>query len=240
MRNEKGRPATGRPSENFAATKLLSLTDQSTAVVVADELDEAEARRLTMHIKLRLDTIAANVEQVVPLIEEARARSAHLALGFASWTAYVEQEFAGSLGRLQAAERRPIVEMLADTGMPTRAIAPIVGVSHMTVARDLERRSPVRDVTAARAVVGRDGKNYTIDPPLRPTKRRRRPLPDQYDDAVYDLVKVVERLQRLHADDRFPTNREGLRAAHLADVDRAAQILFKASGELIGRGGDVR
>ncbi len=223
--------------EKFAATSVLVLDGECTTEDDSPLLDEVAARRLTMHIKLGLDNIVSNVERVVPLIEQARAGSAHHALGFPSWTAYVEFEFAGLIGRLTTAERRPIVEMLAGTGMPTRAIASVVGANHTTVARDLQR-APVACATGGRDVVGRDGKNYTFDPPTEPRKRRRRPLPDQYDDAVHDLVKAVERLQRLHADDRFPANREGLRAAHLAVVDRATQILFTASGDLLA--GDAR
>ncbi len=223
--------------EKFAATSVLVLDAQCTTD--SPLLDEVAARRLTMHIKLGLDNIVSNIERVVPLIEQARAGSAHHALGFPSWTAYVEFEFAGLKSRLTMAERRPIVQMLAGTGMPTRAIASVVGANHTTVARDLQR-APVADATGGRDVVGRDGKNYKVDPPLEPRKPRRRPLPDQYDDAVYNLVKAAERLQRLHADDRFPANREGIRAAHVADIDRAAEILFKAVGELMGRDGDAR
>lgn len=39
--------------------------------------------------------------------------------------------------RLSRGERREMVAMLSSTGMSTRAIAPVVGVSHMTASNDL-------------------------------------------------------------------------------------------------------
>jgi len=101
-------------------------------------LDEPAARRLTLNIRLRLDAIASGIEEILPLIEQARDGGAHLALGFKSWTAYVEHEFGGQITRLGRADRRPLVELLAGTGMPTRAIAAVVGASQTTVVRDLE------------------------------------------------------------------------------------------------------
>src|SRR4051794_320685 len=100
-------------------------------------LDQPTAHRLTMNIQLRLDTIADNIEQVLPMIEQARTGQAHEALGYKSWTAYVQDKFGGRLDRLKRAERQPIVELLADTGMSTRAIATVVGVHHDTVASDI-------------------------------------------------------------------------------------------------------
>lgn len=52
------------------------------------------------------------------------------------------------LMRLTRDERRVIVADLAEQGMSTRAIAPVVGASHMSVARDLAG-APVTDVTPA-------------------------------------------------------------------------------------------
>ncbi len=252
-------------------------------IVAAVALDEAGARRLTMRIRLQLDAIASNVEQVVSLIEQARDGNAHEPLGYKSWTAYVEHEFGGVLARLGRAERRPIVELLSAKGMSTRAIASVVGASHMTVARDLQQGSPVTDVTpapvaipgvpadelpgilamaegtdgqfeaalaeakaegdlshanvvqklAGREVTGRDGKSYSV-PQAPAPKRRRRPLSDAYLDAVYDLEKVIDRLGRLHADDRFLANREVLQVRHRATVESLAEALLKLEDDLAG------
>ena len=135
--------------ENLAATKPLVLAVDSKASDGSQSaLDAARARRLTMNIQLRLENIAANVEQVIDLIEQAKAESIHEALGYVSWTAYVQEEFGGRLDRLRRAERRPIVELLAESGLSTRAIASVVGAHHDTVASDIRAASaPVGNPT---------------------------------------------------------------------------------------------
>ena len=62
-------------------------------------------------------------------------------LGYASRTAYMADVFGDSPLRLERDARQELVADLSAQGMSTRAIAPIVGVGHKTVARDLE--SPV-------------------------------------------------------------------------------------------------
>lgn len=65
--------------------------------VVVEPLKEPSARRLTMRMQLRLDALADNVEQIVPLIEQAKVGNAHEALCYRSWSEYVEKEFDGRL-----------------------------------------------------------------------------------------------------------------------------------------------
>jgi len=125
-------------------------------------MTESEAARLTTKIQLRLDMIADSIELVIPMIAEAKAGNAHQALGYESWTAYVADKFGGVLARLTKSERLPFVELLADQGMSTRAIASVVGVSKSTVADDLSSSGHL----TAEPVTGRDGKSYT-----RPTPR---------------------------------------------------------------------
>lgn len=103
---------------------------------VVEEMTRVEAERITSRIADKLDTIADNLEQVLPLIGEALTREAWRALDYASPTAYVSERFAGALTRLPIEVRRPVVAQLSAAGMSTRAIAPIVGVSQKTVDRD--------------------------------------------------------------------------------------------------------
>lgn len=56
-------------------------------------------------------------------------------------------------------------------------------------------------------------------------KSNRRPLVDAFRDAAYDLVKSVERVERLALDDRFPRNAEQVGRTCRADLLRAGDLL---------------
>lgn len=163
------------PGRNSGGPNEIAAAKQADRVA---RIDEAAAQRLTTKIQLRLDVIADNVEQVIPMITEAKAGSVHEVLGYRSWTEYVAEEFGGRLQRLARVDRRPLVQLLADQGMSTRAIAPILGVGKSTVARELAagvpdgtpEPKPVVGIAAAgdasaspepKPVVGIDGKTYT-------------------------------------------------------------------------------
>lgn len=104
---------------------------------IVESMTRVEAERITARIADKLDAIADNLEQVMPMIREALTREAWKALGYASPTAYVSERFAGALGRLPRNVRQPVVCELSAAGMSTRAIAPIVQVHHDTVASDV-------------------------------------------------------------------------------------------------------
>lgn len=231
------------------------------------------ATRRRDRIKLLLSSMIEQRDKVLDLVREAQESEDHIALGFASWTAYAAAEFGDLLAELGRDDRRLAVVALAQTGMSTRAVAGIVGTNQSTVTRDLQvmrdaSPDPATDedldddreqdlervpdalidateqefedaLTAARAngdvsqesvvrhlperrVTGLDGKCYPSSP--EPRKSRRRPLPDQYRSAVWELTKAVERLERLQADDRF--------AGHRAELgDRRGWMV----GDLAGR-----
>lgn len=252
--NERGCPdgdrtASGSDDEKLKAT-LTPLGDNPEYGALP-VLTAEDAQRLVTKIELRLDTIADNIEAVLPLIEQAKDGNAHEALGYRSWPEFVAEKFGGRLARLGRAERMPLVQLLAEQGMSTRAIAPIVGVSKDTVSRDIragvsdetpadyetmvgeahDRKVTADRETAAMAarftgwledrgdaesnvvdmpvkkITGTDGKTYTRP---EPRKARRSPLPDAYQSAMYSLQKSVERLERMHLDDRFGSNRQAL------------------------------
>lgn len=254
------------------------------------EMSESGARRITGRIRTVAGMVAESMEKLVGLIREAEAGQAHIVLGYRSWTEYVEQEFTGLLLKLPQDVRREFVREIAQTGLPTRAIAAVVDVSHMTVARDLaavtnvttadgeivdaeivevgvdrffadaterdetfamtdgvsdeqfemalanaradddlSRANVVRKVReivdpqpAPRQITGRDGKTYTAPAPR---ARRRRPLPDAFSTAVYDLRKRVNTLTNLVVDDRFNANKEHVATRHRGELIRARDAL---------------
>lgn len=114
----------------------MTAVDTHTGEIV-EQMTPDEARRLTERIRLGCESIAERIDATVDLIEKARAGLADVALGYKSWTAYVEAEFASTLPRLDRSQRQNVVQRLAEKGMPSRAIAPVVGVTDRQVRTDI-------------------------------------------------------------------------------------------------------
>ena len=108
-----------------------------------------DARRLTERIRLMAMTVGDNIDKLKGLVSEARESEVHVALGYASWTAYLADVLGETPMRLERDVRQELVAELSAQGMSTRAIAPIVGVSQKTVDRDVRESndSPVEPVT---------------------------------------------------------------------------------------------
>jgi len=81
---------------------------------------EAKARRLTTRIKLVFGSMLDQHDKLVELVEEAKTTSAHVALGYPSWPAYVSAEFGELQARLGIDDRRVLVGALTATGLPTQ------------------------------------------------------------------------------------------------------------------------
>ena len=222
-------------------------------------MTSTEAQQVTARIKLLLTTITETTEKVVTLIDAAKTGRAWSALGYDNWPAYVAGEYCAALAGLARAERIPIVEKLSITGMSTRAIASVAGVSQPTVVRDLQ---VIHDVSPGgetqthveKTTTGTDGKTYvrngrptstgiiaiTETAPAPTPKRRRPPLPDTYWRAVLDLRKVLERLEWPTADDRFPGQPGRSDRASGDDLDLAAARLHDVRTALSMRHGASR
>lgn len=204
------------------------------AVVV---MDVDDARRLTERIRLAAHTYAESRAKVLDLVEQAKNGNAHIALGYPAWTAYLADVLGDEPLRLARDDRRDLVGVLVGEGMSTRAIAPIVGVSHEQVRQDA---STVKNLTVQRpaTVTSLDGRERPSTQPrtvvvdtatgeVNPAPRAtpRRALTDQFFDAIYDLSKVTEKVARLTDDDRFPQNAEKVAAKHRSDLIRAIDAL---------------
>lgn len=143
--------------------------------IVHHLLSPTEAQRLTQRIKLTASTIRDNLWKLRNLVEEAKTSNAWQVLGFASWTAYLADTLADEPMRLGRDERQELVEYLSGEGLSTRAIAPIVGVTHETVAQDI-KTAPVRNLTPAPVESSPEADSPEFDPT--PT------LPPREDDWV--------------------------------------------------------
>jgi len=110
------------------------------------ELDLADAQRLDLCIRLLVNSIGESMTKLYALVNEAKAAQIHLALGYASWPAYVADAFQVQI-RLDREQRRELVGWLSGEGMSQRAIAEVVGSSVGTVNADLgvQNRTPGSD-----------------------------------------------------------------------------------------------
>lgn len=226
-------------------------------------LDADGARRLTERIRYTALGVRDGMEKLHRLVQEAKDGEAHVALGYASWTAYLSDVLGAEPLRLPRDQRQELVGYLSGEGMSTRAIAPIVGVTDRHVRRDLEQvgpnvppvaSSPVESRPAVdpdtgevagdypepppSPVTGLDGKTYTRpQPTAAPRAPQRRALTDDARDAGIDLRKAIDRLERLAADDRLTRNRDEV-AAHLRyHLDRALTVCQDLSNNIINQSG---
>lgn len=71
-----------------------------------------------------------------------------------------------------------------------------------------------------------------VIPASTPTQPRRRPLPDQFFDAAYDVNRRIESLHRLTTDDRFPQNANKVAQKHLRDLIASRDLLQQVINQL--------
>lgn len=209
-------------------------------------LSVGEAQRLDQRLKLTIESIDNSLFKLRNLLDEAKTSNSWSVLGFPSWTAYFVSLFEGRTTQLPADQRREITGYLAEEGLSSRAIAPVVGVSDRMVRKDLasggnqvptsleddvvEAIEETEEPTAgeagvpARHVTGMDGKQYGV--PIQ-KKPNRRALPAVLHDVVNDLRRVIDRLDRVATDDRFPAHR----AQFANDYER---LLNSLDGSLAG------
>jgi len=193
-------------------------------------MPEADAERLTLRISLTAGTLREGLEKLHSLVAEAKAGNAHVALGYASWTAYLAATLGKEPMQMGRAERVELVGYLAGEGMSTRAIAPIVGAHHDTVATDLKalRSAPVGNPTPApiaspvnlatvdlttgeirEPVTGLDGKTYSRPAsPKYGTRRKNLTVLDSLINGLGGLVIAADEIREL---DDTVTNEEATR-----------------------------
>lgn len=196
-----------------------------------------DAERLTERIRITAHNYVEAREKLIGLVHEAREGNAHTSLGYPSWTAYLTAVLGEKPLRLARDERQDMVHMLSGEGLSTRAIGAIVGVDQKTVVNDLATEENSSVGSGPRAVESLDGKTRTYTPrpvPVavepeapaeEPQKRKRRPITDTADELGWELTRLVEKLERLYADDRFDANKEKVASRLRSHLMRATDTL---------------
>jgi hypothetical protein len=103
-------------------------------------LNEVEAKKLDDAITTIVEGIGDRLATLERNLRDAERGQIHLALGFSSWTAYLENRLRGRWV-LKGEERRKAAQLLASHGASTRAIGNMVGASKSQVARDIAEGS---------------------------------------------------------------------------------------------------
>jgi hypothetical protein len=194
------------PQEGVGA--MVPRTDDEPA-----PLSERAARDLTVMIQRHFAAFADVFAELCALLVKAYLGQAWLVLGYTSWGQYLIEEVRNKVPtpKLTAVERREMVAWLAERGLSTRAIAPVVGAGRSTVSRDLAAGVP----DGTREVTGRDGKIYVV-----------RPNPDATDEEL-----VAEHLG--FAGHRHPDpNEQQRQEAQVVDV--VGELLDEELRELVG------
>ncbi|MBE7953582.1 hypothetical protein ILP86_04510 [Microbacterium sp. R1] len=106
-------------------------------------MSEADALRITERIRYTAMSVRDGVDKLQRLVAEAQDGKAHVALGYASWTAYLADVMGEEPLRLARGDRREVVQWLSGQGMTTRAIASVTGASKNTVTSDLRQVSQI-------------------------------------------------------------------------------------------------
>jgi hypothetical protein len=131
---------------------------------VVEPLGREAAESLDRRIRQTVGFIHDGVEKLLGLVEEAKAGQIHVALGYASWGAYLAD--VGTVPvKLARANRALVANKLSDEGVSQRIIASLLNVSVGTVNHDLasgvQNRTPGGDTAATEVTTGsQDGKRY--------------------------------------------------------------------------------
>ena len=209
------------------------------ATIESPALDLAQAQRLTERARLVVSNLMearAKLAQIMTEAQEGRVWEALDMPNIQAWAAFTFSET--PLAQLSRDDRRILVKELSDEGFGTRPIAAVVGADHSTVSRDIKAASVATATDGPRQVHGADGITRTFQPKPEPgtvdhktgqivqRKPNRRPIVDQYRDAAYELRKAVERIERLHADDRFNRNASVIGEMFYSDIRSSSKKLL--------------
>lgn len=182
------------------------------------DLSYPEAKALTESIQAKARTIQDNIERLAALVTRAKDGNAWSVLGYASWTAYVVDVLGSDPLELTRSERKKLVGVLIGEGMSTRAIAPVVGVHHDTVAEDA--KATVGKSDSRPRVTGLDGRE-------RPATQSRPPA--NVDAETGEVVPPPSKQSKQSKPDPLTSDETRARLdAVLADDAELAESAFRA------------
>ncbi len=134
-------------------------------------LDKTKAEALDKKIGTAVEGVKkavgdadARIVKLTDLVNEAKAGQIHVALGFASWTAYFTERVQAPV--VSITERRNVIALLHDAGMSQRDIAKTVEISPATVnatVQQLNASRPEAKKPAATTTTDKRGRIHSRD-----------------------------------------------------------------------------
>ena len=219
-----------------------------TAITVRDGVEKLqslldEAKEGHVHVALGYPSWPAYIAEVMGeeplrLSRDDRREIVHYLTGEGMSTRAIGSALGVNNATVHRDLRSGVANATPDLDPQQPPVTPIVDFRTGEVLDDDPAPAPTPTPTPLPPITGLDGKTYTAPVP-RPTQTasappadRRRPLPDAFFDAVYDLGKKAETVARLCDDDRFPQNAEKVAAKHRGDRLRARALIDQALEQL--------
>lgn len=206
------------------------------------------AERRAERIRLTATSFMEARDKMSSLLVEAQREGDHETMGYRSWPEYIAALFSDTpLMRLSRDERKVIVADLAEQGMSSRAIAPVVGANYQTVQKDIRTGLVESRPDAPRTVKSIDGIERTFQPrpAATPTtadhdtgenaddrKPKAEAITAQFNSAVVDLNRLMDRLHRITEQDAYTRNADKIATLYKADIDRAISDLTHIANTL--------
>lgn len=147
----------------------MTLATQDEIVDAEIVLNDEQAEEFDLRFQYALGGYAEARQELIECVQCVRGSNVAERLGFKSRGDYIADRVANLNVKWAVDDRRSLVELMATT-MSTRQVGDALGVTPMTVSRDM---SAVTNVTGERRVEASDGKTYTYEAKPEPTVSER-------------------------------------------------------------------
>lgn len=211
-------------------------------------LTERQAEALNKKIIAASDKVSSSREQLVDLLDKAALGQIHVALGYASWTAWFSETV--QFRPVDVADRKELARMMASKGMSTRASAKALDCSQKTVSRDLQGESFGSDtVTSLNGAQQPRHKAAKEDPepldaeevPLPAEDEEEpaeplRPVSEDFQDEMWNLANWRAAIKEILEDERIlvARTRNSLAKKHTNELQDAAKDIQDVVDFLMG------
>jgi len=201
-------------------------------VEVIEPMSKTAAKALHKKVQSATTKILTQREVLFDLLEEAAAGQIHVALGYASWPAWLAD--AVNYTPLDLTERQELVRAFSAKGASQRAIAGMFNISQSTAGRDLEGvEFEDNTVTSLSGKTVARKKNTAVEEEAEPEPpTRKRPLADDFHDEVVQLQMDMQEVREIRGDSRYGKSRKRIAKENLNELQAIRTELDEIIDEL--------